>query len=100
VTEDVRFDDFLDGFSAAVATKAEKIFSAAARVGSACLGGPGVFVRERDRRVLLPKEPVSATVRRGRVVEGFSTLGEEKTSNWISSIVDLKGGAYPGNSIA
>lgn len=30
----------------------------------------GVPVRERERRVDLPKEPVSATVRRARVPEG------------------------------
>ena len=52
-----------------LAIQSPKILSAAASVGFSRLAG--VPVRERERRVDLPKEPVSGTLRRARVVPGM-----------------------------
>lgn len=59
-----------EGAAALWETQSPKILSAAASVGSSRRAAEGVPVRDRERRVDLPKEPVSATPRRARTLPG------------------------------
>ena len=59
-------------------TQSPKSLSAAARVGFSRLPLAGVPVRERERRVDLPNDPVSATLRRDRVLPVCSFLKRAK----------------------
>lgn len=64
-------------------TQSPKILSAAASVGfSRAARAAGVPVRERERRVDLPKEPVSATVLRERVLPAMPPSGLQEESQW------------------
>ena len=79
------------GLLAWLAIQSPKTLSAAARVGFS-RERAGVAVRERDRRVDLPKEPVSAMVRRDRVVAAWpSCLAREGQHDLQGAGQDHKG---------
>jgi hypothetical protein len=59
-----------EGVEACLAKNSEKILSAAASVGSSRFAA-GVPVRDLERRVDFPKEPVSGMARRARIAPGL-----------------------------
>jgi hypothetical protein len=76
--------------------------SAAAKVGSSRFAA-GVPVRDLDRRVDFPNDPVSAIVLRALDTDGLpSLLGESRKSGRSGNIVDICAVfcTYPGKSIA
>lgn len=79
---------FSDGADVCLTRNSENILSAAAIVGSSRFAA-GVPARDLDRRVDLPKEPVSGAVRRAREVPGLPSALLESLGDVLRI---LKGG--------
>lgn len=75
-----------DGAEAGLARNSEKILSAAAMVGSSRFAA-GAPDRDLERRVDLPKEPVSGIARRARDVAGLPSVLQELSED----IMDILG---------
>jgi len=77
--------------------KPAKIASAAAKVGSS-LFAAGVPVRDLDRLVDFPKDPVSAAALLVRDTGLLSLLAVSENMSMLCCAADVD--AYPGNNIA